>query len=163
LIKQRQFREDLFYRLNVVRIELPPLTERRDDLPLMIRHFMRKLCAVRGIPRPEISKPAMQVLLNHTYPGNVRELENILEHALLLGRKGPIELDHLPGYMNQTAPIAPSTYKPQADEKLPREARRILAALRRHNGHRGRSAQSLGIDRTTLWRKIKRYQLENRA
>ncbi len=163
LIKQRQFREDLFYRLNVVRIELPPLTERLDDLPLMIRHFMRKLCAARGIPRPEMSKPAMKVLLNHTYPGNVRELENILEHALILGRKGPIELDHLPGYMNQTAPMAASPSKIQSDERLPQEARRILTVLRRHNGHRGRSAQTLGIDRTTLWRKIKRYQLEDRA
>lgn len=161
LIKQRQFREDLFYRLNVVRIELPPLTERRDDLPLMIRHFMRKLCAARGIPRPEISKPAMRVLLNHTYPGNVRELENILEHALILGRKGPLELDHLPGYLNPTTQIAASTDKTQADEKLPQEARRILAVLRRHNGHRGRSAQALGIDRTTLWRKIKRYRLHD--
>jgi DNA-binding NtrC family response regulator len=147
----------------VVRIELPPLTERRGDLPLMIRHFMRKLCAARGIPRPEMSKSAMKVLLNHTYPGNVRELENILEHALILGRKGPIELDHLPGYLSQTAPVAAPTPSTQADERLPQEARRILTVLRRHNGHRGRSAQTLGIDRTTLWRKIKRYQLENRA
>ncbi len=163
LIKQRQFREDLFYRLNVVRIDLPPLTERRDDLPLMIRHFIRKLCAARGVARPEMSKQAMQVLLNHTYPGNVRELENILEHALILGRKGPIELDHLPGYLSQPAPAAPPPYITQADEKLPQEARRILTVLRRHNGHRGRSAQTLGIDRTTLWRKIKRYQLEDRT
>lgn len=163
LVKHRQFREDLFYRLNVVRIELPPLTARRDDLPLMIRHFMRKLCAARGIPRPEISKPAMQVLLNHTYPGNVRELENILEHALILGRKGPIELDHLPGYMNPAASDAASTYKPKTIENLPQEAHRIVAVLRQHNGHRGHSARALGIDRTTLWRKIKRYRLEEIA
>jgi transcriptional regulator with PAS, ATPase and Fis domain len=105
----------------------------------------------------------MKVLLNHTYPGNVRELENILEHALILGRKGPIELDHLPGYMSQSAAIAAPTSTTQADERLSLEARRILTVLRRHNGHRGRSAQTLGIDRTTLWRKIKRYQLEDRA
>jgi transcriptional regulator with PAS, ATPase and Fis domain len=163
LIKQRQFREDLFYRLNVVRIELPLLTGRRDDLPLMIRHLMRKLCATLGIHRPEISKPVMKVQLNHTYPGNVRELENILEHALILGRKGPIELDHLPGYMSQPAPFSATPPTNRADEKLPPEARRILTVLRRHNGHRGRSAQTLSIDRTTLWPKIKRCQLKDRS
>jgi PAS domain S-box-containing protein len=160
LIREHQFREDLFYRLNVVRIELPPLKERRDDLPLMIRHFVRKLCAARGTTAPEISKPAMQVLLNHDYPGNVRELENVLEHALIICRKGPIELDHLPDYLRQPAPTGAAVLDNRFEKALPPEARRILTVLRRHKGHRGRSAHTLGIDRTTLWRKIKRYGLE---
>ena len=84
LVGTGRFREDLFYRLNVVRMELPPLTERRDDLPLLIRHVLRKLSAVRALPPPVISEKAMQVLLNYPYPGNVREMENILEHALIL-------------------------------------------------------------------------------
>jgi PAS domain S-box-containing protein len=160
LIREHQFREDLFYRLNVVRIELPPLKERRDDLPLMIRHFVRKLCAARGTTAPEISRPAMQVLLNHDYPGNVRELENVLEHALIIYRKGPIELDHLPDYLRQPAPTGAMALDNRSEKDLPPEARRILTVLRRHKGHRGRSAHTLGIDRTTLWRKIKRYGLE---
>lgn len=159
LIRQRLFREDLFYRLNVVRIELPPLAERRDDLPLLIRHLMRTLCAARGSPPPDISNTAMQVLLNHTYPGNVRELENILEHALILGRSGPIEPAHLPDYLNPSAPGAPSASRPRPRDPLAPEARRILSVLRRYNGHRGQSARALGIDRTTLWRKMKRYGL----
>lgn len=160
LIKNRQFREDLFYRLNVVRIELPQLKERRDDLPLMIRHCVRKLCIPQGTSPPEISNRAMQVLLNHHYPGNVRELENILEHALIICRKGPIEVEHLPDYLRQPASVAATTPHAQPEEDLPAEARRILTVLRRHNGHRGQSARTLSMDRTTLWRKIKRYGLE---
>ncbi|MGD9368353.1 MAG: sigma 54-interacting transcriptional regulator [Desulfobacteraceae bacterium] len=160
LIRERQFREDLFYRLNVVRIELPPLKERRDDLPLMIRHFVRKLCAARGTTAPEISKPAMQILLNHDYPGNVRELENVLEHALIICRKGPIEPDHLPDYLRQPVAANAASARARPEEDLPSEARRILAVLRRHSGHRGQSAHALDMDRTTLWRKIKRYGID---
>ncbi len=158
LIRGRQFREDLFYRLNVVRIELPPLRERRGDLPLMIRHFLRKLSAARGLPLPVISQPAMQVLLNYSYPGNIRELENILEHALIICQKGPIGTDHLPEYVRQKRPggqlqpIGPG-------KELPKEARRILQCLQSNDGHRGRTAQELGMNRSTLWRKIRRYGL----
>jgi PAS domain S-box-containing protein len=160
LIKHRQFREDLFYRLNVVRIKLPRLKDRRDDLPLLIRHFVRKHCISKGSCAPEISERAMQVLLNHTYPGNVRELENILEHALIIRRNGPIKRDHLPDYLHKP-PLATTTPPiAQIEKDLPAEAQRIIAVLRRRNGHRTQSAKDLGIHRTTLWRKIKRYTLE---
>jgi PAS domain S-box-containing protein len=160
LVHERQFREDLFYRLNVVRIELPPLKERRDDLSIMIRHVVRKLCAAHGAVLPEISKPAMQVLLNHAYPGNVRELENILEHALIICRKGPIELDHLPDYLRQSRSAPAAVAHALAADDLSAEATRIAAILRRHHGHRSQSAQALGMNRTTLWRKIRRYGLD---
>jgi PAS domain S-box-containing protein len=158
LIQDRQFREDLFYRLNVVRIELPPLKDRRDDLPLMIRHFVRKLCAARGLPLPVILQPAMQVLLNYPYPGNVRELENILEHALIICQRGPIETDHLPEYVLQNQggrraqPFTPV-------QELPEEACLIWECLKRNNGRRNKTAKELNMDRTTLWRKMKRYGL----
>jgi PAS domain S-box-containing protein len=158
LIRNRQFREDLFYRLNVVRIELPPLKDRRDDLPLMIRHFVRKLCAARGLPLPVMSQQAMQVLLNYAYPGNVRELENILEHALIICRAGPIETDHLPEYVTHH-PGTPAPPAPPDMAALPDEARRILECLMRNNGRRGLTAKELGMNRSTLWRKIKRYGL----
>ena len=158
LIRDRQFREDLFYRLNVVRIELPPLKDRRDDLPLMIRHFARKLSAARGLPLAVISQPAMQVLLNYTYPGNIRELENILEHALIICQKGPIETDHLPKYVQQKPGESHRPSLTPASD-LPEEANRILACLQRNNGRRSATAKELGMDRSTLWRKIKRYGL----
>jgi len=99
LIRERQFREDLFYRLNVVRMELPPLARRREDLPLLIRFVLRKLSAVRAMPPPEMSQGAMRILLNYTYPGNVREMENIIEHAMILCRQGVIAEHHLPDYV----------------------------------------------------------------
>lgn len=160
LIKTRQFREDLFYRLNVVRIKLPPLRERRDDLPLMIRHVMRKLCAASGVSTPDIAQPAMQILLNHTYPGNVRELENILEHALIIRRTGSIEPEHLPDYLCQPDSSEVAAQHDRSEASFSPEAKNILEVLRRHKGHRGRSAKALGINRSTLWRKIKRYGLE---
>jgi PAS domain S-box-containing protein len=156
------FRKDLFYRLNVVRMELPPLTERRDDLPLLIHHVLRKLSAARALPPPTISEKAMQVLLNYPYPGNVREMENILEHAMILSRNDPIEDHHLPGYLYlsfRREPRNHTTAEPAGTGQQEREA--IATALDKHKGHRGRTARALGIDRTTLWRKMKRLGLDD--
>jgi PAS domain S-box-containing protein len=162
MVDTGRFREDLFYRLNVVRMELPPLTERRDDLPLLIRHVLRKLSAARALPPPTISEKAMQVLLNYPYPGNVREMENILEHALILCRNAPIEDHHLPDYLYlsfRRSPRKNSTTEPVGTEKRERDA--IAAALEKHKGHRGRAASSLGMNRTTLWRKMKRMGIND--
>ena len=160
LIAQRQFREDLFYRLNVVRLVLPPLRERRGDLPLLIRHVLRKLCATRGIHLPVISRAALQALLDYAYPGNVRELENILEHALIICREGPIEFGHLPDYVRHPEPWKNQPFKTPAGTTLTREARRIQETLERHDYHRGKTARALRMDRTTLWRKMKRYGIK---
>jgi len=160
LVGTGRFREDLFYRLNVVRMELPPLTERRDDLPLLIRHVLRKLSAVRALPPPLISEMAMHVLLNYPYPGNVREMENILEHALILCCNGPIEDHHLPDYLHQPLHrdrLDKASAERAANAQQEREA--IVAALDKHKGNRARTARTLGIDRTTLWRKMKRLGL----
>ena len=157
-----KFREDLFYRLNVVRMELPPLTERLDDLPLLIHHVLRKLSAARGLPPPMITEKAMQVLLNYAYPGNVREMENILEHALILCRSAPIEDHHLPDYLYLSFRRSPrkNAVAETADSgRQEREA--IAAALEKHNGHRSRAARELGMDRSTLWRKMKRMGFDN--
>jgi transcriptional regulator with PAS, ATPase and Fis domain len=160
LVRKGLFRQDLFYRINVVRIELPLLADRRDDLPLLIRHTLRKLCAARAMPPPIISENALQVLLNYPYPGNVRELENILEHALILCRQETITARHLPEYIYRpevvTAVVQPQVKISRSPES---EAQRIHEALSRFDGHRGKTAQALGMDRTTLWRKIRRYGL----
>ncbi|MEJ2638865.1 MAG: sigma 54-interacting transcriptional regulator [Desulfosarcinaceae bacterium] len=177
LVQQGLFREDLFYRLNVLRLELPPLSERRGDLPLLIRHVGRRLCAARGRQPPAISKGALARLLNHDYPGNVRELENVLEHALILCQEGCVRRHHLPAYLQEPSqevrqPSTTAGSRPSRPERplqaldvgadrdrdgTDTEARRIRNALQRHGGHRARTARALGMDRTTLWRKMKRY------
>ncbi len=158
LVEQGLFREDLFYRLNVMRIELPPLRQRRGDLPLLIRHIARSLCAARAVAPPAISKTAMQILLNYDYPGNVRELENILEHALIICREAMIQPDHLPGYVRQDQLSCAAT-DPAATPagSNNRERQRILAALKKSGGHRGKAARELSVERTTLWRKMKKH------
>ncbi len=158
LVDQGLFREDLYYRLNVMRIELPLLRDRRGDLPLLIRHIARHLCAARGVTPPAISKAAMQILLNYDYPGNVRELENILEHALIICREAVIHPDHLPEYVRHTRPADHKSPPPIVTAVSPTpEHRRILEALEKTGGHRRKAAQALGMERTTLWRKMKKY------
>jgi PAS domain S-box-containing protein len=158
LVAQKRFREDLFYRLNVFRIELPSLKERPSDLPLLIGHILRRLSASRGMASPQISENAMQVLLNYPYPGNIRELENILEHALILCRENTLRRKHLPDYLRRPRACAGRAAGIPEAARLP-ERGRILAALQRCDWNRGRAAAVLNMDRTTLWRKMKRYQL----
>ena len=159
LVKKRRFREDLFYRLNVLRMELPPLKDRRADLPLLIRHIMRRLCAVQANLPQGISETAMEALLSYDYPGNVRELENILEHALIISRYGVIEPRHLPDYF-QNRLASPLETQPAGEISVqgPEVAERdkIIHLLRQYNGHREKTAQALGVNRSTLWRKMKR-------
>lgn len=161
LLKRNQFREDLYYRLNVVRLELPALCRRREDLPLLIRFVLRKVSAMRAMPPPIISQDAMQILLNYIYPGNVREMENIIEHAMILCRQSSIEACHLPDYLRSENLFA---LKKGSEEKdpLPDEIKTIETALGKYNGNRCRTARALGINRTTLWRKMKRYGLLDR-
>ncbi|MFH2220270.1 MAG: sigma 54-interacting transcriptional regulator [Pseudomonadota bacterium] len=162
LVEKRLFREDLFYRLNVLRIELPLLKDRRADLPLLIRHIMRRLCAVQATLPQGISEWAMEALLSYDYPGNVRELENILEHALIVSQCGVIEPRHLPDYLQNrlASPLeAQPAEEASAEGSTLPERSKIVLLLRQHNGHREKTAQALGINRSTLWRKMKRYGL----
>jgi PAS domain S-box-containing protein len=162
LVEKHLFREDLFYRLNVMRIELPPLKHRKADLPILIRHIMRRLNTTKAKVPDGISEEAMKVLLNYDYPGNVRELENILEHALIICQSDMIEIKHLPEYlhnkMHSTAPqCLISDFEFDNEQKS--ERKRILKTLEKYQWHRGKTAKALGVDRSTLWRKIKMYQL----
>jgi PAS domain S-box-containing protein len=162
LVKQGLFREDLFYRLNVFRIELPALRDRQMDLPLLIGHVLRRLCSVKGIAIPELSQNAMKALLAYDFPGNVRELENILDHALIVGRGGTIRVRHMPAYLlerEDSEGLASSGSRSMRLAPAGRERDRILTQLHRHQWNRARTARALGIDRTTLWRKIKKYRL----
>jgi len=160
LVEKGAFRQDIFYRLNVIRIELPNLRNRRADIPLLISHSLRRLSAARSGHPPEISRKAMELLLNHDYPGNIRELENILEHALIIAQSGIIEPDDLPDYLNhpkcQEQVLLSDPF--EHDENF-QEREKLLQTLRLHSWHRENSAAALGIERTTLWRKMKKYGL----
>jgi transcriptional regulator with PAS, ATPase and Fis domain len=161
LVEQKRFREDLFYRLNVIAVELPPLKERREDIPLLIDHILKQLNVVKETRVNRISEDAMEVLLNYDYPGNVRELENILEHAAIICQDDIIEHKHLPLSLQKRSSPGEVAELPAADSDilLRGEKQRIIDILDRNNWHRGKAARELHMDRTTLWRKIKRYNL----
>jgi PAS domain S-box-containing protein len=153
LVERGEFRHDLFYRINVVRLELPPLRERKEDIPLLIDHFISRFNRLQGKDIGGLSPEAASVLAAHDYPGNVRELENIIEHAFVLCPGGVIEPQHLPAEL-RPAPSGPAE-KPGEDTTLKKvEADAILQALRRNDWHRQAAADELGIHKTTLFRKI---------
>ena len=149
------FRADLYYRLNVVPILLPPLRDRPDDIPLLVDHFVEQFRARTGKPIDGVSREALSVLLDHPFPGNVRELENIIEHAFVRSPGGVIETEHLPPDLISRPPdivaLALATSDPMG--ALGAElARRMLAEC---GGNRALAASRLGISRTTLWRKLR--------
>jgi len=162
LVKAKQFREDLFYRLNVMRLELPPLKDRQGDIPLLIAHILKRLCAIRDTQVDKISENAMEILLNHDYPGNVRELENIIEHALIICQGKTIERRHLPLALQRDI-VHPESAQEEAvnleNEIQSSEKNMILSALKKYNWSRSKTAQALNINRTTLWRKMKKYTI----
>ena len=157
LVAQGAFRQDLFFRLNVLKIELPPLVERREDIPLLVSHFLGRLSRRTGRPAPTLSDEALALLMRYDFPGNVRELENLVEHAFVLARGSEILPEHFPREFLEaalgTAPPAPQGERVLEDS----EARLIREALERHGGNRARAAAWLGIHKTTLWRKMRRY------
>jgi len=161
LVQEKRFREDLFYRLNVMRLELPSLKERKSDLPLLISHILKRLCTTRGTLVDKISEDAMEVLLNHDYPGSIRELENIIEHALILCQGNTLERNHLPLMLQKNALNQPARAGANAEGLLHQiesnEKMAIESILKQHNWNRKKTARALNINRTTLWRKMKRH------
>ncbi len=158
LVARGAFREDLYYRLNVLRIVLPPLAERREDIPLLVDRFIRQFNARQGKQIDGISEEAMAVLLKYEFPGNVRQLENFIERAVVLCRGERIDTECLPAeLLGRTEGPRDTKAAPVAGPLVQAEAAAIREALRRHDGHRARTAEELGIDKTTLWRKMKKF------
>ncbi len=161
LVRVKRFREDLFYRLNVMRLELPRLQDRRGDIPLLISHILKRLRTVRDTRVEKFSEDAMEVLLNYDYPGNVREMENIIEHALIVCQDRIIERKHLPlslqKYVARPWPAAETLPFDQVVGVSEKNA--ILKMLQKHGWNKGKAAAALNINRTTLWRKIKKYNI----
>jgi PAS domain S-box-containing protein len=156
LVKSGAFREDLYYRINVVQVKLPPLRERKEDIPLLIDHFIRRFNHLKKKLVSDISPDALAILVSYDYPGNVRELENIVEHAFVFCPGGVITGDCLP------EGIRPPKLKPLAGvtsmDDL--EAIFITDALKRNNFNRKKTARELGMHKTTLWRRMKRLGID---
>jgi PAS domain S-box-containing protein len=155
LSEQKDFRQDLFYRINIVRLHLPALRERKEDIPLLVERFIDKMNRLRGKAVTGIDDEALAHLMRHDYPGNIRELENFIEHAFILCSEGAIGLRHLPAY------TAVPPYRPGLESALPQhsglpEKELIYRALRRNGYNRLAAARELGMHKSTLFRKIKK-------
>lgn len=180
MVREGRFRKDLLFRLNVVRLQLPPLREREEDISLLLNHFFKSFIAKFQKPINNFSKEALQILLNYHYPGNVRELRNIVEYAVNICQEGPIQIDHLPAYLlksqTEAAPLpienmrqssvtpiesrpAEQLFQPQSVACL--EKQMIMEALMKAGGRKGKAAEMLGWGRSTLWRKIKHYGMDS--
>ncbi len=183
-----EFRDDLYYRINVVRLTLPPLARRREDIPLLIDHFIARMNARMGKSIEGVADDALELLMRHSYPGNIRELENVIEHAMILCHGRWVTKEHLPDELivavrgrggDRDEPAGPSRAALPTPEGLEKdthgavpteraagnalaraEAAAIIETLERHGGNRRRAAAELGIHPTTLWRRMKKLGLE---
>jgi len=153
------FRQDLYYRMNVMKIELPPLRQRREDIPILVQHFITVYNAIQNKQVTGVSPDVLGLLMAHDYPGNVRELQNLIEHAYIFVTEGPIELAHLP------ADLVPVGLTQTGDRRMVEtvanvEAQAIRAALLRHGGNRLAAARDLGMHKSTLFRKVRLLGIE---
>ena len=153
LVKERKFREDLFYRIHIVKLEVPPLRDRLEDVPLLVEHFIDRFNTLQGKEIAGISDEALSCLMLHDYPGNVRELENLIERAFILCRSGRIERGNLPEPVCHRAAADYNAGGFDSFKQL--EGSFIMSSLRRHGWSRTETAKALGIHKTTLFRKIK--------
>jgi len=158
LVQNDKFRDDLFYRLDVVKIELPPLKERRDDIPILIQHFIEKFNHHMHKSIERVSSDVLKLLLNYSFEGNIRQLENIIEHAFVMCQTEEIQLEHLPHEINIAEPQSDNIN--HVDVPLEEsEYRTILKLLKKYNWNTLDTAEELKIHRSTLWRKMKKYGL----
>jgi len=164
LVQAGSFREDLFYRINVARLHLPPLRKRKEDIPLLTEHFICKFNRLNGREIQDLSQEALTALMSHDFPGNIRELENMIEYAVVVCKNGRIGIEHLPEAVRKK----PQKGMPRASADGPDkenswdeiERKFICESLRRNRWNRAATAKQMGIHATTLWRKIKRLNIE---
>jgi len=163
LVSQGKFRDDLYFRLAVVRLTVPRLRERREDIPLLVEHFIDRFNAKRGKHIAGLSPAAMELLMRHDFAGNVRELENIIEFGFVLCHNRLIDVRHLPEELQAEArATAERTDRTTVSRLMAAEADAIRATLRRNGGHLGRTATDLEVSRATLWRKMKKHDIDAR-
>jgi PAS domain S-box-containing protein len=154
-VERGSFRRDLFYRIHVVRLELPPLRERKEDIPLLVDRFVERFNDRQGREVPGCSAEALSLLMAHDWPGNIRELENVVERAFVLCGSGPIDLGHLPEELTALHADSAGASPLRRTHDLV-DAAALRRALARHRGHRAAAARELGIHKSTLLRRMKR-------
>ena len=159
LVREKKFRKDLFYRIRVVQLKLPELRQRHMDIPILVDHMVNKFNGLKDKDIAGVSEAVMLRLMAHDYPGNVRELENIIEHAFVLCRSGLIEMHHLPPELYATSTQTKDKFTGIKTLKA-MERHMILEALLRHKGNRKLVAEDLGIDYSTLYRKIRNFKID---
>lgn len=160
-IRRGRFRSDLYYRLNVISLHLPPLRERREDIPLLASSFLERVAESRSAPRKQLSQEALDAILAYDWPGNVRELENALEHAFVLSRSTELGMESLPERVT-TRKATPLITDQAPDNPALEVIERayIMWVLQAEGGNKTRAAEVLGIDPSTLYRKLSRYEVE---
>ena len=158
-VERGAFRQDLFYRINVVTLHVPTLAERRDDIPLLCQHFLQKYAAAQGKQIDRIADEVMAILREYEFTGNIRELENIIERAVTLASGPAIELSHLPGDFQQPGFQMQRRLRKEFLTLEENEQEYIAWVLKQMNGNKTSAAEVLGIDRVSLWRKLKRLDL----
>ena len=158
-VRRGNFRSDLFYRLNVLALDLPPLRDRRDDLLLLIDHFLNEMAAERGMEVKALTAEALDAVMVYEWPGNVRELQNALEHAMVLTKGNLIEPQHLPERITRQKkePLVAERAAPNPPLDMIERAY-IMFVLQAEGGNKTRAAEALGIDPSTLYRKLSRYE-----
>jgi PAS domain S-box-containing protein len=159
LVEQGAFRQDLYYRIKVMKLELPPLRSRPEDVPLLVHHFISVFNAVQAKRVSGVSADALGVLVAHDYPGNVRELQNAVEHAFMLLAEGQIELEHLPAELVPVA-VPRGGGRRLAETRRAIEVRVIREAIQRSGGNRLAAARELGMHKSTFFRKVRRLGIE---
>ncbi len=166
-VREGNFREDLYFRLNVIPIHVPPLRERDGDIPLLIHHFLHEHCQKKGLPPKKISKAAVRCMERYDWPGNVRELENMIERLVILCESDTIDTSDLPARIQKAAPRPSVTDVQIGDEGIDLkqiledlENRLIIEALKKAGGVKNQAAKLLGLNRTTLIEKLKKKKLE---
>lgn len=159
MVEKGEFRRDLFYRINIIRLHLPSLKERMEDIPLLCDRFIKKMNNIRGRAVSQVDKDAMALLLAHDYPGNIRELENIIEHAFVLCHEGEIGVSHLPAYLLLRDKDQLAERSSVVTNLRLTEQEAIVVALEQHGYNRLAAAKALGIHKSTLFRKLKKYSI----
>ena len=160
-IKEERFREDLYYRINVINIHLPSLFERKDDIPSLVNYFMDKYNKKFNKDIHYVSPDAFKIFFHYGWPGNIRELENVIEHAFVVCNSDAINVEHLPlklqELQKEIIPLNDNTSPKNPLEIAEKQS--LLETLQKFNGNRAKTADALGINKTTLWRKMKKYNL----
>jgi two-component system NtrC family response regulator len=159
MVKERTFREDLFYRINLITVTLPPLRERSEDIPLLVKHFIRKQALSYGMQTAEVSHEAMTYLQRLPFYGNIRELRNLVERTVLVSGKECLDVDDFKACSEPTDASA-DNHTSNASTLDDMECQHITRALEKHNGNISRVANELGLSRAALYRRMEKYGIK---